>query len=64
MSHEWSTYQCTMSKQRDECLRCDALRVRGINGDWKWHYRHGGETCTGAHDPSPKERALAARGRE
>ena len=62
--HTWSTYQRTDDKQRDECRYCDAIRARGVNSGWEWHYVHGGETCTGAHDPSPKERALMTEGRE
>ena len=62
--HSWSTYQCTDDKQRDECLRCDAKRIRGVNSGWKWHYRRGGSTCTGTIDMSPKERVLMAEGRE
>lgn len=64
MSHSWQTYQRTDHKQHDECERCDAVRWKGVNTGWKWHYRHGGETCPGAGDSSPDERALAMEGRE
>lgn len=53
--HEWSTYQRTDDKQHDECLRCDARRVRGTNSDWKWRYwRRSSETCTGKAEKGQK----------
>ncbi len=64
MSHDWQTYKSTDFHRHDECRDCDALRVRGVNSNWRWHYRHGGETCTGQGDSSPAERALAMEGRE
>ena len=63
--HTWRTYQCTDDKQHDECLHCPARRIRGVNTKWAWRYTVLGEkTCTGAHDPSPKERALMVEGTE
>jgi len=64
--HLWSTYQCTDYKQHDECLRCDAKRVRGVNTNWKWHNWRRGPTCMGAValDMSAAEKRLMARGRE
>ena len=55
MSHEWSTYGCSDSRQQDECLRCDATRAKGVNSGWKWHFKRGGQTCAGA-EPDAAER--------
>ncbi len=63
-AHDWSTYTVTDFHQHDECLRCDALRWKGANTNWNFHYRVGGETCPGTGDTSPDERALAMEGRE
>lgn len=63
--HEWSTSRRTDDKQHDECRRCPARRIRGVNTKWEWRYTVLGEkTCAGAHDPSPKERQVIAERRE
>ena len=64
MSHEWSTYGCSDSRQQDECLRCDAKRVRGVNNDWQWRYVKGDDVCAVPQDLSQTEKLLAVRGRE
>ena len=62
MNHEWSTYGCSDYRQQDECLRCDAKRIKGVNSNWKWHYERGGATCEPVIDPA--ERAVMKWGRE
>jgi hypothetical protein len=62
--HVWSTYHCSDSSQREECLRCDAKKARGVNSNWRWHFTQGGQTCTLQIDPSPAERAVMTEGRD
>lgn len=62
--HSWETTRCSRYVQRDECLRCDAKRARGVNSNWRWHFTQGGQTCTPQIDPSPAERAVMTEGRE
>ena len=72
-AHDWSTYSCNDYRQQDECLRCDARRVRGVNSKWLWQYRRTGKgakwewhdfDCEPVIDPSPQERAVMAEGRD
>ena len=62
--HVWSTYHCSDHSQRDECLDCNAERVRGGNSNWKWRYVKGDDTCAVPQDLSAAEKRLAVRGRE
>ena len=57
-AHDWSTYGCNDHRQQDECLQCDARRVKGVNSNWKWHYTRGGATCKPVIDPNAAERAV------
>lgn len=61
--HDWSTYGCSDSRQRDECLRCGAQRVRKAP-NWQWRYVEGDDTCAVPQDLSPDEKRLTLEGTE